>query len=93
MYVHKVAVSRRLQAQVRTCGFCGGQSGTGAGFLRVLRFPQPILIPPIASQSPSSIIWGWYKRPVVAAVPCGLSLNPLIIIIIIIIIIINKLSI
>jgi hypothetical protein len=29
---------------------CGGQSGTGAGFLLVLRFPLPI-IPPI---SPSS---------------------------------------
>jgi hypothetical protein len=23
------------------------------------------------------IIWGWYKRPVVAAVPSGLSLTPL----------------
>jgi hypothetical protein len=22
-------------------GFCGGQSGAGAGFLRVLRFPLP----------------------------------------------------
>jgi hypothetical protein len=32
------------------CGVCGGQSGTGAGFLRVLRFSLPI-IPPI---SPSS---------------------------------------
>jgi hypothetical protein len=32
------------------CGVCGGQSGTGAGFFRVLRFPLPI-IPPI---SPSS---------------------------------------
>jgi hypothetical protein len=32
------------------CGVCGGQSGTGAGFLRVLQFPLPI-IPPI---SPSS---------------------------------------
>jgi hypothetical protein len=29
-------------------GFCGGQSGAGAGFLRVLRFPLPIRIPPIA---------------------------------------------
>jgi hypothetical protein len=34
-----------------TCGFCGGQSGTGARFLRVLRFPLPIIIPLI---SPSS---------------------------------------
>jgi hypothetical protein len=51
------AVSRWLPtaaARVRVraaCGFCGGQSGTGAGFLRVLRFPMPIIIPPI---SPSS---------------------------------------
>jgi hypothetical protein len=27
------------------CGVCGGQSGTGAGFLRVLRFPLPIISP------------------------------------------------
>jgi hypothetical protein len=32
------------------CGFCGGQNGTGGGFLRILRFPLPI-IPPM---SPSS---------------------------------------
>jgi hypothetical protein len=25
------------------CGVCGGQSGIGAGFLRVLRFPLPII--------------------------------------------------
>jgi hypothetical protein len=29
-------------------GFCGGQSGAGAGFLRVLQFPLPNFIPPIA---------------------------------------------
>jgi hypothetical protein len=32
------------------CGVCGGQNGTGAGFLRVLRFPLPI-IPPISTSS------------------------------------------
>jgi hypothetical protein len=30
------------------CGVCGGHSGTGAGFLRVLWFPRPIFIPPIS---------------------------------------------
>jgi hypothetical protein len=63
-----------------SCGICGGQSGDGAGFLRVLRFTLPIFIPPISPQSPSSIIWGWYNRSVVAAVPSGLSLTPLTII-------------
>jgi hypothetical protein len=38
----------------------------------------PIFSPPIAPQSLSSIIWGWYNRPIVAAVPSGLSLTPLI---------------
>jgi hypothetical protein len=46
--------------------------GAGSGFLRVLRFPLPIFIPPIARQSPSSIIWGLYNRPEVAAVPVDL---------------------
>jgi hypothetical protein len=45
--------------------------------ISVLRFPLPIFIPPIASQSPSYIIWGWYNRPVLAAVPSGFSLTPL----------------
>jgi hypothetical protein len=35
-----------VRSQVRSCGICGGQSGTEAGFLRVLRFPLPILTPP-----------------------------------------------
>jgi hypothetical protein len=55
------AVSRRLptaaarvRERVRSCGICGGQSGTAAGFLRVLNFPLPS-IPPIAPHSSSSI--------------------------------------
>jgi hypothetical protein len=53
----------RVRAQVRSCGICGRQSSTGAGFLRVLRFPLSILIPPTAQHS-SSIIRGWYNKPV-----------------------------
>jgi hypothetical protein len=85
MYLGRViaqAVSRRLptaaarvRAQIRSCGICGGRSGTGVGFLRVIRFPLPILIPPVAPHS-SFLIRGWYNRPVVADVPSGLSLTP-----------------
>jgi hypothetical protein len=65
----------QVRARVWSCRISSGQSGVGAGFLRILRFPLTISIPPIAPQSPSSIIWGWYNRPVVAAVPSGLSLT------------------
>jgi hypothetical protein len=64
-------VSRRLptsvawvRAQVTSCGICGGQSGTRAGFLRVLRFPLPILIPPTSPHSLSAIIRIWYNRQI-----------------------------
>jgi hypothetical protein len=45
----------RVQSRVWSSGICGGQSGVGAGFLRVLRFPLPF-IPPISpsSQSPGA---------------------------------------
>jgi hypothetical protein len=58
----------RVRFRVWSSGIYGGQIGAGAGFLRVLRFPMPIFIPPNAPQSPSLIIWGWYNRPKVAAV-------------------------
>jgi hypothetical protein len=58
----------RVRTRFWSSGICGGQSGAGARFLRVLRFPLPIFIPPIDPQSPSPVIWGWYSRPEVAAV-------------------------
>jgi hypothetical protein len=76
----------RVRALVRSCRIFGGQSSISAGFIPVLRFPLPIFIPPTAPQTPSSIIWGWYNRPVMTAVPSGLSLTPLGLIIIIIIV-------
>jgi hypothetical protein len=55
--MHGRAVVRRwlptAAARVRVraaCGLCGGQSDTEAGFIRVLRFPLPI-IPPISPLS------------------------------------------
>jgi hypothetical protein len=64
----------RVRARFRSCWICGGQSGTGACFLRVLRILLPVFIPPIAAQS-FSIIWGWYNTPVAAAIRNVLSLN------------------
>jgi hypothetical protein len=51
----------RVRAQDTSSRICGGENGTGAGFLRVLGFTLPILIPPTATHS-SSVIWGWYSR-------------------------------
>jgi hypothetical protein len=63
-------------------GFVVDKVALGQVFSDYFGFPPlPIFIPPISPQSPSPIVWGWYNRPVVAAVPSGLSLTPLRIII------------
>jgi hypothetical protein len=41
----------RVRSQFRPYGICDGQNGTRAGFLRVLRLPLSILIPPTAAHS------------------------------------------
>jgi hypothetical protein len=48
----------RVRDRVTSGDICGEQSGTGAGFIRILRFPLPIFSPPIAPQPSSSIVWG-----------------------------------
>jgi hypothetical protein len=50
-------VAARVRSQVMSCGICWVKSGTGVGFLRVLRFHLQILIPPSVL-----IIRGWYNR-------------------------------
>jgi hypothetical protein len=61
--IHRLLTAEpRVRAKVTSCGICAWQISTGAGFLPVLRFPLPILIPPTAPHS-SSILWGWYNRP------------------------------
>jgi hypothetical protein len=42
-WLHTAAA--RVRAPVWSSGICGGKSGAGAGFLRVLRFPLIIFIP------------------------------------------------
>jgi hypothetical protein len=60
-YIHRLPTTAvRVRARVQSCGICGGQSGIGADFPRVFRFPLPILILPTAPQS-SSMIWGRYN--------------------------------
>jgi hypothetical protein len=39
------AAKARVPFQVRSCGICGGQSGTEADFLRVFRFPLTVVQP------------------------------------------------
>jgi hypothetical protein len=64
----------RVQSQVWSCGICGGQSGAGAGLLRVLRFPLPIFIPPTSpsSQSPRAGTIGQEMAAVPSGLPYGL---------------------
>jgi hypothetical protein len=56
------ATEARVRPWVSSIGICGGQSGAGAGFLRLLRFPMPVFISlnyP-SSQSPGTGTIGHY---------------------------------
>jgi hypothetical protein len=60
-----VIYPRRFELRSDHVGFVVDRMAfIGAGFLRVFRFPLPILIPPTALHS-SSMIRGWYNRPII----------------------------
>jgi hypothetical protein len=69
-----LSTTARVRSQVKSCGICGEQSVTGAGFLRILRFPLSIFITPTAPHSSSS--GAGTIGQLVAVVPSGLSLTP-----------------
>jgi hypothetical protein len=66
-------------------GFVVDKMALGQVFSEYFGFPCQSPFHQLLHNHPSSIIWGLYNRPEVAAVPSGLSPTPLIIIIIIII--------
>jgi hypothetical protein len=41
----------RVRSRVWSSGICGGQSGAGRVFLRILRFPLSVFIPPTSPLS------------------------------------------
>jgi hypothetical protein len=44
-----LTAAARVRAQGMSCGICREQSGTGAGFIRVLRFPRVDIVVGIAT--------------------------------------------
>jgi hypothetical protein len=70
------AAEARIEVLVMSCKICSGQSGTGAGFLRVLQFPLPNICPLIARQSSTFIIQCWYSRPIIDRSNSGLGSTP-----------------
>jgi hypothetical protein len=70
-WLHTVAA--RVRAWVWASRICGGQSGSGAGFLRVLRLPLPIFIPPNSPSSRSP--WAGKIGHSVADMPSGPSMD------------------
>jgi hypothetical protein len=73
------SVYPHISAPVKSRGICGGQSGAGAGFLRVFRIPVPIIHSAYCSTMAITIIiiiQLWYKSPVSGLSNYGLGSTP-----------------
>jgi hypothetical protein len=57
-------VAARVRAHVRSCGSCGGQSGTGAGILRVLVSPANSHFTDYSTLIINLSTDGWYNRSI-----------------------------
>jgi hypothetical protein len=67
----------RVRARVRSCGICGGQSGSAAGFLRVFGFLCQFTFHRLLHNHRHHLSsWAGTIGQTVAAVPGGLSLTP-----------------
>jgi hypothetical protein len=56
-------------------GFVGEEVALGHVFSKYFGFPCQFAFHRLLHKSSSSVIWSWYNRPVVAAIPSGLSLT------------------
>jgi hypothetical protein len=66
----------RVWSQAKSCGVCSGHNGAKVGFLRVLRFPLPILIPRLLHIHYHVRSGAGTVGKLVAGVRSGLSLTP-----------------
>jgi hypothetical protein len=60
-YIDRVVPSLSRWLPTAGSGICGGQSGNGVGFLRVLRFLVPVILPTVPHSS--SIIQDRHSKP------------------------------
>jgi hypothetical protein len=67
----------RVRSQVRSCGICGGQSGSGAGFSKYFGFPCQFSFHRLPHTHHHHLLSGAGTiGQTVADVPGGLSLTP-----------------
>jgi hypothetical protein len=76
-FSHRLPIAAaQVRVRVKLCEICGGQSGTGVGFIRVLWFPLPIAFHQLLHNHHHLSSGARTIRQTVAAVSTGLRLTP-----------------